>query len=95
MARNVYYVLSDEGDWKVTRQGGVVIGTHANKDSAIIAAVTIAKFNQPSQVKVLQQDGTWDEGRTYGDDPQPPKGQERASERQARGAAGSPRSEPA
>lgn len=74
MPRTVYYVLTENGDWKVTREGGTVLSTHANKDDAIKAAVTLAKANEPSQVKVQKQDGTWDEERTYGQDPFPPPG---------------------
>lgn len=74
MARNVYLVLTDGGNWKVTKAGGLVLSTHADKEDALAAARTVAKANQPSQVKVQKQDGTFQTEWTYGDDPYPPKG---------------------
>jgi hypothetical protein len=73
MSRNVYWVLSEKGSWRVTEEGRE-LSQHENKEDAIDAAVRAAQANEPSQVKVQKQDGTWDEERTYGNDPYPPKG---------------------
>lgn len=73
MARNVYRVVPDGEDWKVTH-AGQTLSTHTNKDDAIETARTVAKANQPSQVVVHKQDGTIQTEYTYGDDPFPPPG---------------------
>lgn len=73
MARSVYFVLKDHSGWKVTEEGRE-LSQHETKEDAIDAAVRAAQANEPSQVRVQKQDGTWDEERTYGDDPYPPSG---------------------
>jgi len=74
MARKIFFVLSAQGDWKVTEQGGVDHGTHANKEAAIDAAVALARANQPSSLRIQRGDGTFEDERTYRDDPFPPPG---------------------
>jgi uncharacterized protein DUF2188 len=71
--RTVYFVLSDRGGWKVTEEGRE-LSQHETKEEAIDAAVRAAQANEPSQVKVQKQNGTWNEERSYGDDPDPPPG---------------------
>lgn len=46
-----------EGGWKVTKDGGGVLGAYANKGGALQAARIVATSNQPSQVKVQLNDG--------------------------------------
>jgi uncharacterized protein DUF2188 len=71
--RTVYFVLREQDGWKVTEEGRE-LSQHEIKEDAIDAAVRAAQANEPSQVRVQKQDGTWDEERTYGDDPHPPPG---------------------
>jgi hypothetical protein len=73
MARKVYRVLPDGGDWKVTLDS-VFQKTFSLKSSAVDWAVAEAKANKPSQVVVHRADGTIEEEWTYGDDPFPPPG---------------------
>lgn len=73
MARNQYFVSPDGDNWKVTHKGRV-LSTHLTKDPALDAARTEAIKNQPSQVLVQKQDGTFQTEWTYGDDPYPPPG---------------------
>ena len=50
------------------------LSRYENKPEAISVAIETAKRCQPSQVKIHRQDGTFQEERTYGDDPYPPAG---------------------
>lgn len=66
--RKTYYVSPLEGGWKVTKDGGLVLGTYPSKRGALQAARIVAEANRPSQVKVrltdgaLQTEWTYDEG---------------------------------
>lgn len=73
MARDVYHVVPDGKDWNVTH-AGQTLSKHADKDDAIESARSVAKANQPSQVVVHKQDGTFQTEYTYGHDPFPPPG---------------------
>jgi hypothetical protein len=73
MARNKFYVSPEGTNWKVTFEQQV-LSRHATKETALEAARTVAHANQPSQVLVQKQDGTFQTEWTYGDDPYPPKG---------------------
>ena len=69
MTRKTYFVSPFEGGWKVTKDGGLVLGTYPTEDGAIQAARIVAKSNQPSQVMVQLKDGTFQTEWTYDDDP--------------------------
>lgn len=73
MARNQFFVSPNGDGWKVTHAGSV-LSRHATKDPALAAARDVALKNQPSQVLVQKQDGTFQTEWTYGDDPYPPRG---------------------
>jgi hypothetical protein len=47
---------------------------YATKTEAVSVAVEMAKRSKPSQVKIHKRDASFQEERTYGDDPFPPKG---------------------
>lgn len=74
MARTTYYVSPSGNEWKVTLEGGHLLGTHKTKEAAIDDARRWAKANPPSQVMVQKQDGTFQVEWTYGQDPFPPRG---------------------
>jgi hypothetical protein len=69
VTRRTYYVSPLEGGWKVTKDGGLVLGTYPSKDGAIQAARIVATSNRPSQVKVQLKDGAFQTEWTYDDDP--------------------------
>lgn len=78
--RLYYYVLTVGGRWEVRVQG------HPNgsfmfdrKEDALNGARAGAKENwekngKPSGVRVQLQNGQWEEERTFGNDPFPPRG---------------------
>jgi hypothetical protein len=72
--RNRYFVSPDGDNWKVTKEGGSVIGHHRLKKDAVRAAIDEAHANPPSQVLVQGQDGQFQTEWTYGQDPYPPPG---------------------
>ncbi len=74
--RKVYHVTfhKDEG-WVIKLQKtDIVISCHKVKEDAVKMASHIARANEPSQVKVHRQDGTFESEMTFGDDPFPPYG---------------------
>lgn len=73
MARKVYRVVPNSGNWDVTH-AGVVLSHHYLKDVAVEAGKKVAKANQPSQLVVHKADGTFEYEHTYGNDPFPPVG---------------------
>ena len=71
--RVVYHVLpnKDQGVWKVKREGaGRAASIHDDKDDAFEKARELAQNNPISQVKIHKRDGTIQEERTYGKDPE-------------------------
>lgn len=48
--------------------------SHAVKEVAIAAGVTVARAHAPSSLVIKRGDGTIEDERTYGDDPFPPRG---------------------
>jgi hypothetical protein len=69
MTRKTYFVGPSESGWKVTKEGGLVLGAYLSKEGAIQAARIVAKSNQPSQVKIQLKDGSFQTEWTYDDDP--------------------------
>jgi hypothetical protein len=76
MARAQYFVLSDQGRWKVR---------HSDKDypyetqkaamrAAVDAAQKSGKTGHDAQVLIQGQNGQWRAEWTYGNDPYPPPG---------------------
>jgi hypothetical protein len=73
--RFVTHVFKRGDEWIVRAESATApLSTHRTKGEALRAAITIAHENEPSQVKIHKEDGTFEEERTYGDDPFPPKG---------------------
>jgi Uncharacterized protein conserved in bacteria (DUF2188) len=73
MPRRVYFVLKSNGGWRVY-EGDGRRSTHETEEDAIDFATSLARSNQPSQVRIQKHDGTWVEERTFGDDLYPPPG---------------------
>ncbi len=76
MSRKKYHVTkSEDGTWKGTTQGGQRASVVADtKAEAVRQTIELAKKQQDSQVIIHKQDGKIQEERTYGNDPNPPKG---------------------
>jgi hypothetical protein len=74
--RKVYHVTfhKNEGWFVKLEKTDVVISSHKLKDDAVDMACHIARANEPSQVKIHHQDGTFEREVTYGNDPFPPYG---------------------
>jgi hypothetical protein len=74
-----YSVLPDETgpDWKVERDGRR-LGVWDTKDEAVDAAIQKARDEHDAgaltQVLIRRVDGTFQDERTYGEDPYPPQG---------------------
>jgi len=73
VARKRYEVVPAAGDW-VVKHLGAVLSRHSLKSSAVDAGVRVARANEPSQLVIHLQNGQFEEERTYGDDPFPPRG---------------------
>ncbi|GHF74106.1 hypothetical protein FHX82_002088 [Amycolatopsis bartoniae] len=73
MARKQYFVVPNGTNWQV-KHDSRVLSQHAIKSTAVDAGVKVAKANAPSQLKIMRQDGTIEDERTYGGDPFPPRG---------------------
>ena len=74
--RERFYVNPrEDGKWEVTREGGKRPSAVTNtKDDAVSRGAKIAKNRGYSQLIIRKKDGTFQEERTYGKDPFPPKG---------------------
>ena len=71
--RVVYHVVpdKDEGVWKVKREGAERASSiHDVRGDAFEKARDLAQNNPLSQVKIHKRDGTIQEERTYGQDPE-------------------------
>ncbi|HEX6558238.1 MAG TPA: DUF2188 domain-containing protein [Longimicrobiales bacterium] len=56
--------------WAVTRQGFDRDSTHPTKDAAVQRAVKLARERQPSELIIRRLDGSVQETRIYGQDPE-------------------------
>lgn len=74
MNRRVWYVKPHTNGWIVVEQGSGTGQVFPTKDAAIAYGRKIASQHAPSQLKVMRQDGTFQDEATYGQDPYPPKG---------------------
>ena len=74
--RKVYHVTYHKGEgWLIKlEKTDTIISSHKLKDDAVDMASHIARANEPSQVKIHRQDGTFERELTYGNDPFPPYG---------------------
>ena len=66
---------NDSKDWPVKQEGAKrAIGRFGTKAEAVRKASEIGRNQKPAQVRIHKKDGTFQEERTYGNDPYPPKG---------------------
>jgi hypothetical protein len=74
--RKVYHVTYHKADGWVIKleKSDSIISSHKLKAAAVDMACHIARANEPSQVKIHRQDGTFESEVTYGNDPFPPYG---------------------
>lgn len=77
MARNEYYVVNHQGQWKISF-GGKHFGPYDTQKQAIRVAVDAAheagRQGQDAQVLVQGTDSRFRTEWTYGNDPYPPRG---------------------
>ena len=65
----------EDGNWRGKQEGSDRASVVANtKKEAMERTIEIAKNKGESQVIIHKQDGKFQEERTYGTDPHPPKG---------------------
>ena len=67
--RVAYHVVPHEGAWKVKRQGQDEGEIYSLKDKAIKAGADRARTHAAGQLIIHNADGTFEEERTYGNDP--------------------------
>jgi hypothetical protein len=68
--RTKFEVAQAGQGWSVTREGIGVDSTHPTKAAAVKRAVQLANDRQPSELTIYRQDGSVQEVRTYGTDPE-------------------------
>lgn len=70
--RKIWHVVPNpDGDWAVKREGAQrASGLYPNKAEATERAKELAKANEPSQIKIHREDGTFQTEHTYGGDPE-------------------------
>lgn len=77
MARTVYYVVRQSGEWKI-KLGDTHYGPYDTQARAIRAAVDAAhesgKKGHDAQVLIQGENNQWRTEWTYGHDPYPPRG---------------------
>lgn len=56
--------------WAVSREGIGLDSTHPTKAAAVKRAILLANDRQPSELTIHRQDGSVQEVRTYGADPE-------------------------
>lgn len=79
MSRMYFYVLSNGGSWQLSRERGEDATFHLTKEAAVQAGRSLAKTYGATNavntgLRIQRADGTWEEERSYGDDPFPPPG---------------------
>jgi len=68
--RSNYHVVPDGGKWVGKKTGEeTTVAEGDNKAEVVAATIEEAKNNEPSSVRIHKGDGTFEEERTYGDDP--------------------------
>jgi len=73
--RTTYHVNHVNGRWQGKIENAARASfTAETKDEAIATAVELAKHNMPSSVRIHKLDGTFEDERTFQDDPFPPRG---------------------
>ena len=68
--RTKFEVAQAGRGWAVSREGIGLDSTHPTKAAAVKRAVQLANDRQPSELTIYRQDGSVQEVRTYGSDPE-------------------------
>jgi hypothetical protein len=68
--RTKFEVAQTAGGWAVKREGLGLDSTHPTKAAAVKRAAQLANDRQPSELTIYKQDGSVQEIRTYGTDPE-------------------------
>jgi len=68
--RTTFEVAPIGRSWSVTRRGFARDSTHKTKDAAVKRAVELARDKMPSELIIQRQDGSIQETRFYGSDPE-------------------------
>lgn len=75
MKRTIYRVKLCDGGWEVRRDGAERASRlFETKEPAVEYGIDVARKNQPSQLVIYLASGEFEEERTYGNDPYPPRG---------------------
>ena len=70
-----YHVTFRDEEWKGTVEGGSRASvTGSTKEDVVKETIQLAKNSRNSQVIIHKKDGVFQEERTYGNDPFPPRG---------------------
>ncbi len=64
-----YHIVPHPDGWQLNRQGQDDGETFPSKEPAIQAGMERARSHAAGQLIIHSADGTFEEGRTYGDDP--------------------------
>lgn len=70
MQRTTFEVAPAAHGWIVVRHGIGRDSTHPTKDAAVARAVKLARGRKPSELIIRRQDGSIQETRLYGSDPE-------------------------
>ena len=70
MKRTTFEVAPTNNGWTVDRLGMGRDSTHPTKEAAVARAVKLARGRQPSELIIRKQNGSIQETRTYGSDPE-------------------------
>jgi hypothetical protein len=78
MPRFYYYVVLSGGLW-VLRAGDQVVANFSTQAEAVAEGARRARAlweqqSRPSGLRIQGRDGLWQDERTYGNDPYPPRG---------------------
>jgi hypothetical protein len=76
MSKRRVYDVSPKGDQWVVKERGAdrAVGIFDNKSDAVTKGAEVARNQGNSQIVIRKQDGSIQSERTYGRDPNPPKG---------------------
>lgn len=69
LRRVSYHIVPHPDGWQLNRQGQDDGETFPGKEQAVQAGMTRARSHAAGQLIIHGTDGTFEEGRTYGDDP--------------------------
>jgi hypothetical protein len=70
----IRFTVEHQGDGWVVRQGPHVVSHHRTKDAAVQSGMRQGHQTPHSQLLIKKENGEFQEERTYGEDPFPPRG---------------------